>query len=424
MFARIAKPQMLPFFYGWFIVATAFLVNFAQTPLVNPVLGVFIKPVSEELGGSRGLFSALVTLGFVLGAIGGPIAGAIIDRRGGREVVIITSAFAGAAMLCLAFVREFWQFALFYVLAKAAVSGTGQLAVTVAVSNWFVRMRGRAIGFTYVGFRTGQAVMPLVAYFFMVISGWRLSWVALALFLVFLSIVPTALFLQRRPEDLGLLPDGASAPDPAKPSPGKSPLPTKTEVSWNLKQAINTRAFWLLCLVSLQLNLPGTAINLHAVSYLDDMGIDRTAAVTAISLLLAIAAVATTGWGFLAERIPVRFCLMATLVVEALGVWLFSQVRDLPLLWLFTFVHGIGLAGGVALIAVTWADYFGRASLGAIRGATSLVQTAGVAAGPLIAGIVYDLSGSYQSAFSFFIVSNLVAGFLMLLATVPRQKTA
>ena len=209
--ARIQQlPRLWPSraYYGWAIVFTSLFISIAQVPMYGPVFSVFVKPIADDLGWSR----TTVTVAFTVGSLGGALLasaiGPLVDRYGARGVMGGTGLLVAVALLSVAAMSEPWHFWLAYGAARTvSVAGVG-LGTTVAIANWFIRMRGRAIAIRAAGQRGGQAVMPLLILPVLLSLGWRESFVVLGVVAALFISLPSLVYIRRRPEDYGLRPDG------------------------------------------------------------------------------------------------------------------------------------------------------------------------------------------------------------------------
>ena len=220
-------PRLWPFkrlFYGWGIVGTSMVVLIAHVPMYGPVLSVFVKPIGDDLGWSRGEISLAFTLGTLVGFSVSSIVGARIDRYGARVAVVSAGVVVTASLAGLALMQEVWQFWLLFGLGRTAALSGINLGTTVAVANWFVRKRGRAVALLVIGLRGGQALFPLFITPIIILLSWRHAYATLAVIAFVFIVVPGWLFLRRRPEDLGLRPDGLP-PEPERPAPHLNPPP-------------------------------------------------------------------------------------------------------------------------------------------------------------------------------------------------------
>lgn len=404
-------------FYGWVIVAVGIVVGFVSGAVWNPNVSVFVKPVSEELGWTRAMVSGAVTVGAISGGLLGAVLGPVIDKRGARLVLTSATIVLGTCLVALSQARSIPHFYLGFGIARMVATGAITLAVSVAISNWFVSRRGRAMAITLLGERSGSALLPLLSQHLVLTRGWRTGWLSLGLLAWALAIVPCALFMRRRPEDMGLRPDGRPEPPRAKPEE------SAPESTWTVKEAVRTRAFWLIVLACSQVFMVIGGVNLHQLPYMTDVGISPTVAVGAVSLASVVAAAATLLWGLLSERFSVRYCLSFVFFSLAASLVLLMAIKSVAMAYAYAVLWGLSLGGVGVLVQLVWPHYYGRLSLGTIRGITWPVQMAANSVGPLLAGWIYDTVGSYQHAFELFTVAAVLAAIWMLLAKAPQHSS-
>lgn len=413
-------------FYGWIIVLTVAAAHLAETGEFNPVLAVFMKPMAEDMDWSRAQISLGITIGSIVGAVLAPIAGRVTDRFGPRVAMSLGQLFFGVFLFGVSLAEQIFHFYLTFSVGRGIVLGVTSLAGNVAVSNWFVRKRGRAIGLASLGSRAGQAFLPIASQFVISNYGWRLGWRLLGGMVWVVAMVPSFLFLRQRPEQMGLRPDG-DPPDPPVPSPNDDdtlprPSTPTEEPQWTLREAVRSPALWLLTLAAGQGSIVGAGVNLHLFSYLTDKGIPEYVAVGITSVLFIMGGVGGLAWGFLAERLPIRFCVSASFFLASICVLVLMQVNGTAMAFVFAISYGFILGGWNILISLMIANYFGRRSLGTITGFIAPFQLAANSVGPIAAGLAYDMTGGYVPAFIMFAVSYLLASFWMLLAKPPATK--
>ncbi len=217
---RSGWAQRLPFYYGWVIFAVVVGTSFTSRPLMSvAVLSVFVVPMTEAFGWSRGLFAGAVSLGGVCAVFISPFVGRWVDRYGAGIMIGATSAVAGLCAIGLSIVRQAWGFYALYVPGRMVFASPLELATSTALSNWFMRRRALVLALFGVSQGIGLAALPVVAQWMISVSNWQVAWTALGFYTLAAGIVPALLFMVRRPEDMGLeldpVPSGASAAAPS-----------------------------------------------------------------------------------------------------------------------------------------------------------------------------------------------------------------
>ena len=415
--ARLARGHI---YYGWYIVAVAFLCNFVVLGLSSASPAVFLKPMTEELGWSRGFFSLATSLGIVISAPLGLVLGPFVDRRGARGLMIAGGIAIGLATAGLGLVHEKWQFlVLRTILAPLAMAGLGQLATQVSVSNWLIKKRGRALSFTAMGWSAGSlATIPLANYLISAV-GWRYAWLVLGLTAVVLVVVPAAVLMKRRPENLGLLPDGQAAVARGGPSQPVSP----SEVVWTRREAMRTSALWLFAFGFPIGWLASTAITQHLYSHLTDIDLSRNTATVMTMMVSFGSLVSKPVWGFIAERFSPKYCLAVMYAMLGTGMGLLVLVgANQGALYFVTAFMGSALGGILLIQALLWAEYYGRMSLGKVQSVAMVVSSLINPMGPVLAGFMWDITGSYRGIFTGYIGAEALALLCILLTRPPRKK--
>ena len=406
-------------YYGWYIVAVAFLVNFVSLGINASAVGVFIKPMTEDLGWSRGFFSLAVTLGSLISAPLALAVGPLVDRRGARGIMLLGGFVIGAGTIALGFVHEEWQFlALRTVLAPLAMAGLGQLATQVTVSNWFIKKRGRALGITIAGSPAGGMVTVLAATYLISALDWRRAWIVLGVAAWVLVLPATAIFMKRRPEDLGLLPDGES-PETRVGLEKRAPTP---EVVWTRREAVRTPALWLLAIGFPFGFMAATTLTQHLIPYLTDIHLSRQTAAFMMTLIFITSMAVKPIAGLIAERVAPKYVLASMYALLGFGVGGLLLVGDnKAALYVIVIFLGTAWGGIVVLQALLWANYFGRPSLGLVQSLAMPISSALSPLGPVLAGYVWDVTGTYRGIFAGYIGAEALAFVLIMIARSPRK---
>ena len=415
------------FFYGWTIVAVGFLAHIASAFSISSTLSVFLKPLSADLGISRGAFSLIRSGEILIGALAAPVVGPLIDRYGPRWLMAVGGLVSGAGFLFLGQAQNFWQFlTVRWLLVSSGDSLMGSMVINVTIARWFVRMRGRALALASMGHGLAKVAMPLVAAWLIAQAGWRSAWALFGLVTLALVVAPSWFLMRRRPEDMGLLPDGG-ADDEGKTAPALKPglvRPSHSataDVPWSRREALRTPAFWLIVATFGVAQVGVTGLNLHVFAFVSDQGHPTMVAALVMSIIASMQMSTPIVWGFLAERWNIARLVMAKFAVQATGLLLALSAPELLSLYSGFFLYGIGMGGTSILSELIWANYFGRVSLGKIRGMGSFFTSAFAASGPPFFGLLFDATQSYNLSFSIFIGMLIASVFLSLFLRPPKK---
>ncbi|MBF8267007.1 MAG: hypothetical protein HW388_515 [Dehalococcoidia bacterium] len=421
------KPR---YFYGWNIVAASFMAHLAYGEHYSSVLGLFFKPFKAEFGWSRTAMSAVQSIARVIEALAAPIVGPLIDRYGPRVLMPVGGIIVGLAMLAVTQMTTLWHFYLLRGgLTALGFMLIGGMVTTVAVNNWFVRKRGRALAFAGVGTNLSNVALVPIIVWLIAAHGWRSVFVLFAILTWVVVVIPSAILMRRRPEDMGLHPDGveptaAKVANPAgeeQTSQSRAAASTREPV-WSRKEVLMTSTFWMLIGASAVDNLAFQGINISLAPYIQDLGYNDTLMAAVVTFRAAIMAISLPAMGFLAEyahRVQIR---VFPFVLLAIGSFLFLLAGKPTFLWLAVGVYGLGLTAVGMVQEVLWANFFGRLSLGMVRSTAFLVAFGFGAAGPIFMNAVFDIVGSYRPAYILFIFLFLIAGVLMAMVRPPKAR--
>ncbi len=419
----------LPFFYGWYIVSVAILVHIAGTLSFSSTLSIFLKPMTEELGVSRGAFSLVRTAEIGVAALIAPLLGPLIDRHGGRWLVVIGVLMEGAGFLLSSLVQNFWQFVLVRCcLVIAGEALLSSLVINVTIAQWFVRKRGLAIAVANLGTGLAKLGIPFCAAWLFVLVGWRGTWAVFGIIAPLLVIAPALVFIRRRPEDMGLAPDGEtpSRNIDASELAGKTPGTAKrqnlaAEVSWSRSEVLRLSSFWLLVVTFGIASVGIAGLNLHIFSFVTDIGYSPIIAASFMSTIALTQLGSTLLWGALADRFDIRKVSCVQFLIQGVGLVIALLSDQLYLVFLGFFLYGTGLAGSFVIREVVWANFFGRASLGTVRGVSLFFSHLFAASGAPFFGFLFDITGNYYFSFTVFAAALFTSSILILLARPPRK---
>ena len=415
-------------FYGWYIVGVGFLANVASSFALASTLSIFLKPLTAELGISRGVFSLLRSGEGVIAACLAPLVGTLVDRYGGRWLMVIGAAVAGAGFLLLGTIDNFAQFtAIRLTLVTFGDVMMGYMVVNVVVAQWFVRLRGRAFAFTSMGVGFAKVCMPILAAWLLLSLGWRQTWMVFGVLTMALLMLPALLVVKQRPEDIGLNPDGVDDSIGHERSKGSEASKSEryaakdSNLVWTRAEAVRTSAFWLLVITFGISSVGVTGLNLHVYPYVTDIGHSPVVAATVMSVIASMQLASPLAWGFVAERIDPRIAAMLRFIVQGVGLGLAISTSSVMCLYAGFFLYGIGLGGNMVLPDLLWANYFGRRSLGKIRGMGLLISQVLAAFGPPFFGFLFDATGGYGLSFALFGAALATSAVLSLLLRPPKK---
>ena len=407
----------VPVFYGWVVLACLCCAGFARQGPAVATLSIFVEPLTREFGWSRTALSGAVSLGGILAALSAPLIGPLLDRRGSRLVLCTAVLVNGVALLLLSATGSLLHFYLLFCLARMNWAGPFDLGIYGALSNWFVRRRTFATSIATLAQQAGLVAMPLLAQIAILHQGWRAGWLAIGAMTLVIGFVPAWLLLVRRPEDLGLMPDGGES---AAGRDSDAAQARSTEPAFSRHEALRMPAFWLVLLYTALVFPVQAGVSLHQAPYLIERGLSPTIAATIVSTFSLLSAAGSLACGLLPRRLPIRYALAVAGASIALGTGAMLGIDTAAQAYVAGGLFGFGIGAVLTLVPIAWADYFGRAHFGAIRGIALSAQVCAQAAGPLLSGILRDWSGSYVLSLECFFALALASVVIALLARQPH----
>jgi len=368
------------------------LAVFLSGPAQTYGVSVFVDPMLTELGWSRSLFSTLYSLGTLASAGALVFVGRQIDRVGNRLVLSLSVVGFGAAMLVLSTASGVVVVLISFAMLRTFGSGVLTLAARTLVPNWFHSRAGRAFSLIGLAAMLSQALVPTFNTLVIDAVGWRDAWRVNAVVMWALLLPVVAIAIRNRPADLGQFPDGI------RPGDDEVKASSVDDDGVSLHAALRTTTFWFLIGASVVPSLVVTGLAFNQVAILTDRGLPGTLAATTFAVEAAVALPTTLLAGWLVDKYPVRFVLMA---------------------WR-------GASSGLWMVAadVAWPSYFGRKHLGSIRGVGFAVGVIGAAIGPIPFGLAYDLSGGYTPAIAGLLILPVVAAIAVTQARPPVRSAA
>jgi MFS family permease len=415
----------LPFYYGWLIIGVAF-VTMAIGVSARTAFSLLMPPLIDEFGWDRGLAAGAFSFGFLVSAILSPIVGRVIDTRGPRIVILSGVALMSAGLLLAPLIRTPWQFyATLGVLVGAGANMMTYTAHSQFLPNWFVRRRALAVSIAFAGAGVGGIVLLPWLQSIIVNDGWRTSCWMIGL-LALLVVAPLNLLVRKRPEDIGLLPDGGPSADAAtgaRPSNIVDPVWAATE--WTLARALRTTRFWWIVIGYFCALVAWYAIQVHQTKYLTEVGFTPIVAAWALGAVSVVAIPGQISLGALSDRIGREWVWTAGCAGFVICYGALIALEYFPsTVLLYVMVISQGFLG-YALTSVMGAivvEIFEGPHYGSIFGTVTVALIGGGAAGPWAAGVIHDVTGSYRWAFILAIACSVVSAACIWLAAPGKVR--
>ena len=413
------RPQT-PFYYGWLILGISSLATFGATGVSQVVMGGIQVYITEDTGWDVSTVSYAATAGTWGSGLIAPFIGRLADRNGPRLLMPAGLIVAGVCFLLLSGVNSVWQFYAAYVVSRA-VSNTvliGLVPRTAAV-NFFRRRRNLALA-TVSTFRPIAGAINIQLFALIALSQtWRDGFRYLGIFNLALIIL-VVLIMRRRPEDIGLLSDGAGAVSATGTNPAAARTSAQpTETNWTVRQASRTRTYWLIVATACVGTLASSSVGFSLVPYLvEGAGLSVVAAGGVLSFGTVLS-IANVGWGILSDRFTPRRCLMITMVGSGVLLSYLTMVDSLADAFVFALLWGVFSGAVGSMESMMLAQYYGRESYGSLLGLFSPFQTTALGLGPSLAALLHTVSGTYTLLYTVMVGAYLVSAVLLYLARQP-----
>ena len=409
-------------FYGHWIVAVTFLCLTVAMGAGSFAYSLFVQPLQESMAWSRGQIMAGYTVFFVTMGLVSPLVGRIVDIHGARRVMPLGALIMGLGFAVLSVMHALFMLYVGYILIGIGAAGYGSVPCSAVVSNWFKKSRGTAIGLMSSGIGAGGVIIPPIVGYMLERVGWSGAYFSLAV-IVWVTIIPLSfLVIRTKPADLGLHPDNAAqAPvdSPGTAGSAREGLP--------LRVAIGTAAFWLIAM-SFVLSAFGRMGALQSQGpNLIDLGYSAATAALALSIIGFGSGVGKFIFGWLCDRTSLKLAGAIGIVLQTAGiVVILSITMNSPMaaIWAYSLLLGLGAGSWLPIVSMMTSGSFGLRHYGSIFGVISLLLNIGTAAGPLVAGLMFDAMGTYRAAFIVCTVLSSVAIPMILLVKRPDRKFA
>src|ERR1700694_602081 len=404
-------------FYGWWMVAAGCGLQCLQSALLMQAFGAYVAVLRDDRGWSKTALSGAAALHQMEAAILGPVLGWIIDRFGPQGLIRIGVVVFGVGFMLFSQVDTLLEFYGAFIVMAIGSSFCGFFPVNVALIHWFERWRARALSSLSLGLAFGGIFVPVIAWS-LATYGWRAT--ALASGVGYLVIgLPLAWIIRRRPEDHGETIDGLPMELASENVSGGTADHSR---DFTAREALRTPAFWLISLGHGFALLVVHAVNVHAITHMKE-GLGYSVAPAAFVItLLTIGQMRGVGVGWLVgDRFDKRPVAATCMLMHMAGLLLLTYAFAWPMVVAFAALHGVawGLRG--PFMQAIRADYFGRAAIGMILGLSYMIIVIGQVGGPMIAGIMADVTGDYRWGFTILALLAGIGSFFFLFARRPSR---
>ena len=418
-----------PFFYGWLILAMGSLSSASGASVSQVVLGAIQVYIIEDTGWDIGTLSIAVTAGtWCSGAIA-PFAGRLADRYGPRFLVTAGLVVVGCALLVMSSVRTdiLWPFFTAYIIGRA-ISNPFLIGVVprTATVNFFRRRRNITIAISGMSRPVGGAINIQIISLIAATASWRAAYGYVGLFLLALAI-PAFLIMRRTPEEIGMLPDGdrpaAGQSQAGRGGSRRTSAGATPEFSWTVREAMRTRAYWCIAGTAILAVIASAGLGYILVPYLVSESGPHLSKPQAVGVgsLGAVLAMTTLIWGFLADKLGPRYCMVLTITGAVLsGVFLMFGVNSVWTAYLFAVLWGFFSNTVGTLEHMLLAQYYGRGSFGAILGSLGPLQTTALGVAPVFGSYLFTYTQNYTLVFTVLMAMYAGAGMLIFLAKAPQ----
>jgi len=399
------KPKL---FYGYIIVTAAFVIRFAWSGIFQ-TFGVFLKPVSTEFDWTRAMTSGAFSTLMLLAGTFTILAGKLADRYGPRILITVCGFSIGLGFLLMSQANAIWQLYLFYGLPLAiGMGGTGDAPTISTVVRWFVKRRALMTGIVLAGMGIGTMVIVPIVSRLISNQGWRTSYIVVAIITSVLIIV-AAQFLKHNPAQIGQLPYGVGG--------SKQEAPYQGVKGFSLKEAIGTRKFWMLCGIQASSFFIMMIIGVHIVPHATDLGISLANAANILVINGGLMILGSVILATAADRVGRKPVFIISFILRTLALFWLLIAKQLWAFYLFAAIFGFFTAGARVLMFPILAELFGLKSLGVILGCINYAGIIGGAISPVLAGMMFDVTGNYQLGF---LISAVISIAGLILASLLK----
>ena len=402
---RLVRPRI---FYGWYIVLSCGVVAFYSWGLGFYGLGVYLKALHTVHGWPTSLISAAITLYYIASAALGLVIGGVVDRRGGKPVIVFGTLVMGASIVALGFLTAWWQLFAVFLVMSSSLASLSTTTIGGTLLPWFKERRGLAMASAMMGPSIGGMVLVPLLVYLTAQQGFRVA-TAIAAFLLWMSLLPLAAFvIKRRPEDLGLLPDGAKE---AAQGGGAAVGPPRR--TWTRREALHTFSFWIIAIPFSLGFVAQVGFLVHQLTFLEP-SLGETPAAFAVSMTTFAALLSRIVLGVASDYLDRWLLAAGCVTIQGFALALMATTQSSWALLAGSVGVGIGVGTLITLPPLLTQEAFGTASFGTVFAMVNGALQVGVALGPTIVGLLSERWGGYEGALYVLATIDAIAMITML----------
>ncbi len=394
---QTTEPTKKPIYFGWYVVAATAFVAFVTTG-ARSSFGIFIIPLEEEFGWSRFMLSLAVGTGFLVNGITQPFIGRLFDRFSGRTVIMIGLVIAGLATASLSLTFHYlYLFFVFGLLLSVAMSGASIVNTMALLSKWFHRKRSTALGMNVAGASLGGLTLVPFGMFLLQATSWRVTWLALGFIILLVALPMVYFFIRNDPADMGLQPDGDTADGSQGDTPALRRGPLEVD-EWT--QSFRSWPMWQITAGYTVCGATTGMISAHFIPYAIGQGMSGSTAALVFGVMMALNVLGGLGAGLLGDKFGRKNLLAGVYALRGVAFMLLLLMPGAQGVWFFGVLAGFSWIASVPLTSSLTADVYGLRALATISGISFLCHQVGSFVSIIVAGLLFDITGSYTLPFA------------------------
>jgi len=410
-------------FYGWFALAGAMLVIFVVGGAFVNSFGVLLPVIASEFGWSRAVVAGALSAGIIAFGLPSPLYGVLVARLGPRFTLILGNLLAGLGIAGVYLVQDVWHIYVLYVLIGIGGGFGGYISCTTVVNNWFIKKRSLALGIFIASAGLGGLTFPPLTTLLISAMGWRLTWLVLAgLIIVFGVLIGSVILVRNRPEDMGQTPDGMPADSYLEVIKEESASTTgRAQAPWRVSNLLKRPTVWLIGGFSAANTFTMGTMVTHQIAYVQDIGFNPMTAATTMSFMSVFSIIGSLLFGALALRLKVRYLAIAAFAIQMIGLVVLITTGELAVIYVYAAFQGMSNGSLTTAMPTFVGDYYPRERYAQVLGVVLPFQVCSNAVATIIAGAVFDATGTYTPAFITAACFSLAGLVFVFMARKPKR---